>query len=112
VAFQLTNIIRDVKEDGDRGRNYLPKQDRDRYPNLRDLLAFQASRARAYYAESEPLLDLVDRRSRKSLWALMEIYKRLLNKMERSNFDVMSSRIRLSAVEKLGVIGRAVFVNR
>ena len=43
IAFQLTNIIRDVKEDTARGRSYLPKEDRDRFPNLRDLLAFEAA---------------------------------------------------------------------
>jgi 15-cis-phytoene synthase len=112
VAFQLTNIIRDVKEDQERGRIYLPKEDRDRYPKLRDLLEFEASRARAYYRESGPLLDLVDRRSRKSLWALMEIYRKLLDRIESSGFDVMSRRIRLSTPEKLGILARAVFVNR
>jgi phytoene synthase len=112
VAFQLTNIIRDVKEDRERGRTYLPREDREQYPDLRDLLAFEASRARAYYAEAEPLLDLVEKRSRKSLWALMRIYRRLLERIEESGFDVMSRRIRLSTVEKIGILIQAMVVSR
>jgi phytoene synthase len=112
VAFQLTNIIRDVKEDQQRGRIYLPKEDRERYPKLRDLLAFEASRARAYYRESAPLVDLVDPRSRRSLWALIEIYKRLLDRIEQSGFDVLSRRIRLSTAEKLMILARALVFKR
>jgi len=112
VAFQLTNIIRDVKEDQERGRTYLPREDRERYPELRDLLAFEASRARAYYRESEPLLDLVDPPSRSSLWALIEIYRRLLDRIEQSGFDVLSRRIRLSAAEKVMIIARAALLHR
>jgi 15-cis-phytoene synthase len=109
IAFQLTNIIRDVKEDRDKGRNYLPKEDRDRFPDLKELLAFEASRAKQYYAQSRPLLDMVHPRSRRSLWALMEIYRRLLDKIEASGYDVMSRRIRLSTFEKLGVLARSAF---
>jgi phytoene synthase len=112
VAFQLTNIIRDVKEDCERGRVYLPREDRNRYPDLRELLAFEASRARAYYRESEPLLDLVDPRSRRSLWALIEIYKRLLDRIEQSDFDVLSRRIRLTAFEKVMIVARAALGRR
>jgi phytoene synthase len=112
IAFQLTNIIRDVKEDRERGRTYLPREDRDRYPDLRQLLAFEATRARAYYRESEPLLDLVDPRSRSSLWALIEIYRRLLDRIEQSGFDVLSGRVRLSGFEKLMIIARAALGQR
>jgi 15-cis-phytoene synthase len=108
IAFQLTNIIRDVKEDQEKGRIYLPKEDRDMFPELKDLLAFEAARARKYYAESRPLLDLVEPRSRRSLWALIEIYRRLLDRIEASGYDVMSRRIRLSGLEKAGIVVRAV----
>jgi phytoene synthase len=110
IAFQITNIIRDVKEDQERGRIYLPKEDRDRYPDLRDLLAFEASRARKYYTESEPLIGLVHRESRASLWALIEIYRRLLDRIEQSHFDVMSRRIGLSTAEKIGIVARAMLM--
>jgi 15-cis-phytoene synthase len=109
IAFQLTNIIRDIKEDSDKGRNYLPKEDRDRFPDLKELLAFEASRARRYYAESRPLLHMVHPRSRRSLWALMEIYRRLLDKIEASDYDVMTRRIRLSTAEKLAILARSAF---
>ena len=112
IAFQLTNIIRDVKEDTGRRRYYLPKEDRERHPVLRDLLAFEAARAREYYRESQPLVQLVNKESRKSLWALMEIYRRLLQRIEDADFDVMSRRIRLSTAEKLGILARSIVVNR
>src|SRR5438270_906990 len=84
VAFQLTNILRDVREDLDRGRIYLPQDDLSRFgvcdlksgaqiPQFIELMRFEAARARGYYQESEPLLGMVHARSRSSLWALMEI---------------------------------------
>lgn len=111
VAFQLTNIIRDVKEDQERGRCYLPEEDRERFGTLREVLEFEASRARAYYAESAPLVDMVSPESRASLWALMEIYRRLLRKIEQSGFDVMRQRIRLSTAEKAGIVARALVLS-
>jgi phytoene synthase len=109
VAFQLTNIIRDVKEDQQKGRVYLPKEDRDKYPDMKALLAFEASRARQYYAESAPLIAMVHPRNRRSLWALIEIYRSLLEKIEASGYDVMWRRIRLTAIEKISIIVRALF---
>ena len=107
IAFQLTNIIRDVREDEENGRCYLPVEDRERFASMRDLLAFEASRARAYYSESAPLVNLVNRESRASLWALIEIYRRLLERIEESGFDVFTRRVRLSRVEKLAVVAEA-----
>jgi len=98
-----------VKEDQEKGRTYLPKEDRLNYPDLKALLAFEASRARRYYAESAPLITMVHRRSRRSLWALIEIYRSLLDKIEASGYDVMSRRIRLSGLEKATILVRALF---
>lgn len=109
IAFQLTNIIRDYKEDLDNGRIYIPKEDRDRYPDVKKLLSIQAGRARRYYDESRPLLELVNPDSRRSLWALVEIYSTLLDRIVQSGFDVLSRRIRLSPVEKVGIVLRALF---
>jgi phytoene synthase len=109
IAFQLTNIIRDVKEDQQRGRVYLPKEDRDRYPDMKALLAFEAARARQYYTESAPLISMVHPRSRRSLWALIEIYSSLLDKIIASDYDVLSRRIRLTGIEKTGILIRALF---
>lgn len=118
VAFQLTNILRDVREDAERARVYLPAQDLARFgvdaarfvynENFVDLMRYQASRARQYYDEARPLLQMVDRRSRASLWALMEIYSRLLEKIERSNYDVLARRVSLPAWEKAGIVVRAM----
>jgi phytoene synthase len=112
IAFQLTNIIRDFREDEERGRHYLPREDRERYPNLRDLLAFEASRARGYYDEAAPLIGLVHANSRPSLWALIEIYRRLLARIEESGYDVTARRIRLSTFEKLAIVVEAMLRSR
>jgi phytoene synthase len=108
IAFQLTNIVRDVKEDRESGRIYLPKEDREAFPDLRDLLALEAERARGFYRESAELVGLVHPRSRRALWALIEIYRRLLDKIERSGYDVLNGRIRLSAREKIGIVVEAM----
>ncbi len=118
IAFQLTNILRDVREDADRGRTYLPWEDLARFgvdparlehdERFIALMRFEAARARRYYDESWPLLDLIQRRSRPSLWALMRIYSRLLERIERSNYDVLDRRISLPVWEKLSIVGRAL----
>lgn len=120
IAFQLTNILRDVREDAERGRIYLPEEDLRRFAvdperlgrdgrqeNFIELMKFQARRARDYYNQSLPLVGLVDRSSRSSLWALIEIYSRLLDRIEDSNYDVIEQRIRLSNWEKLGILLQA-----
>ncbi|HXN48095.1 MAG TPA: phytoene/squalene synthase family protein [Bryobacteraceae bacterium] len=125
VAFQLTNILRDVREDAGRDRVYLPAEDLERFHvEVRDLaegkrtdefvalLEFEAHRARAYYTEAEPLVDMVDPHSRASLWALIEIYSRLLGRIEKTNYDVLSYRVELSGREKLRIILRAAVGGR
>ena len=121
VAFQLTNILRDIREDAERGRIYLPAEDLRRFgvsegdlaagrrnePFLR-LMAFESERARAYYNDSRPLLDLIHPRSRASLWALIAIYSRLLERIEHSNYDVFRRRVRLPLWEKSWIVWRAL----
>jgi phytoene synthase len=117
IAFQLTNILRDVREDCENGRVYIPAEDilkfnaslNDRDERFVRLMQFEAERARVYYQESRPLIELVHRRSRPSLWAIIEIYRRLLDRIERSNFDVLEKRIRLSTWEKIGIVLSARF---
>jgi phytoene synthase len=125
VAFQLTNILRDIREDLDRARIYLPAEDLRHFgvteSDLRDgaaairtqgplveLMRFEAARARAYYQESKPLLHLIHPRSRRSLWALIAIYSRLLERIESRNYDVFTRRVRLSTLEKSLIIVRAL----
>lgn len=120
VAFQLTNILRDIREDAERQRIYLPAEDLRRFGvNPEDLCAgrssqpflelmrFEAGRARSYYNESMPLLDLIHPRSRRSLWALITIYSRLLERIEHVHYDVFTRRVRLSAWEKSWIVIRA-----
>jgi phytoene synthase len=121
VAFQLTNILRDIGEDAERDRIYLPAEDLTRFGldpeylrnGVRDerflqLMRFETARARSYYRESAPLLDLIHPRSRPSLWALISIYSRLLDRIERSDYDVFRRRVRLSALEKSWIVVRAL----
>jgi phytoene synthase len=117
VAFQLTNILRDVREDAERGRVYLPAEDLERFgvdaamlgegsDALMRLMRFEAERARGFYRESQPLTGMVHKRSRAALRALIGIYSRLLEKIEGGGFDV-SRRVSLSGVEKGWVVVRA-----
>jgi phytoene synthase len=125
VAFQLTNILRDVREDAGRDRVYLPAEDCQRFhvdvrdlaegkrtDEFVDLMEFETHRARAYYNEAAPLIEMVDRHSRSSLWALIEIYSRLLGRIEQTNYDVLSRRVELSAREKIRIILKAAVGER
>ncbi len=125
VAFQLTNILRDVREDAGRGRVYLPAEDLERFHvDVRDLVEgkrtdefvelmdFEVQRAKAYYKESAPLVDMVEPHSRPSLWALIQIYSRLLARIEKTNYDVLTHRVELPAREKLGIILKAAVGQR
>jgi len=115
IAFQLTNILRDVREDLENRRVYIPQEDIGKFAadlathdeRFVRLMSFEAGRARAYYDESRPLIALVHPRSRPSLWALIEIYRRLLARIERSNFDVLEKRIRVPTWEKLSILASA-----
>ena len=117
VAFQLTNILRDVKEDAALGRVYLPREDFARFnidvhaltngsapQSLQPLMEFEAARARAYYFSAQELLPLIDEDSRGALWTLVEIYRQLLERIVERDYDVFSERVRLSTTEKLKVL--------
>jgi len=123
IAFQLTNILRDVREDAELGRVYLPAEDLERFgvapAQLRGtertgdfirLMAFEADRARGYYDAARPLVGMVDGGSRSSLWALITIYSRLLDKIRASNYDVLRRRISLTTWEKLAIVAQSVTV--
>ncbi len=122
VAFQLTNIIRDVKEDAGMGRVYLPREDLARFgvesrsltngtasASLRPVLEFEAERAREFYRAADELLPLVDEESQPALWTLVEIYRRLLKRIAARNYDVFSERVRLSTAEKLVVLSKGLW---
>ena len=121
IAFQLTNILRDVREDAALGRQYLPTEDLERFQvppedlskgriteNFRRLMEFEERRARAYYDQAAPLIGLVHQRSRASLWALISIYSRLLERIRKSGYDVMARRISLPRWEKGWIVMQAL----
>ena len=117
VAFQLTNILRDLVEDAERGRVYVPEEDLRRFgvepwertPAFLELLKFEVARARGYYQESRPLLEMVESARRGALWALIEIYRRLLERVERAGYGVLDRRVRLPLWEKCWVVLRGRF---
>jgi 15-cis-phytoene synthase len=126
IAFQLTNIIRDVKEDALMGRVYIPIEDLERFQHVPadfsaahmkngvqpekyvPLLAFEAQRARDFYSAAEQLIPLIDEDSRGCLWALVEIYRRLLDKIMERRFNVFDKKVRLTTAEKLSVLGQGL----
>jgi squalene synthase HpnC/squalene synthase HpnD len=113
LAFQLTNIIRDVGSDYAMGRIYLPQEDLDHFgiraeelrgpvsPKLQELLAFEAERAWQMYQDGAPLVGRVNADSRATLGALVRTYSSLLARIEEREFDVFSGRISLSSAEKI-----------
>jgi squalene synthase HpnC len=122
LAFQLTNIIRDVHEDAKLGRVYLPDEDLARFGvspadfskdqgtlGVRELLRFEADRAFELYEEGSELLDLIDADSRGTLWLLVHTYHALLVRIELLDFAVFGERVRLSKAEKMLFIARARF---
>jgi phytoene synthase len=119
IAFQFTNILRDVKEDAAMARIYLPQQDLEQFgvtvaelssgvplEKLRPLLAFEAARAREFYVSAERLLPLIDEVSQPALWAMTEIYRGILDRIELRQFDVYSARVRLSTGDKLKILAK------
>jgi phytoene synthase len=121
IAFQLTNILRDVTEDLERNRIYLPLEDLaahkvelgsllHRTPGTpptdeeRALLAAIAERAEKFYESAQKLLPLIDRESRPALWVLVTIYHELLKRIERSKYDVFSTRASVPPLHKLFIL--------
>jgi squalene synthase HpnC/squalene synthase HpnD len=122
LAFQLTNIIRDVHEDFAAGRVYLPEEDLAKYNvvredfgrseatlGVRELLRFEADRAWQNYEEGAALLNLIDQDSRGALWLLVHTYSALLARIEAADFAVFGERVRLSKTEKMLCIAKARF---
>jgi squalene synthase HpnC/squalene synthase HpnD len=120
IAFQLTNIIRDIPRDYEMGRVYLPAEDLAQFGvrrevlargpvtrELRALLEFEAARAWNFYREGVQLIPLVDDDAPAALWALARIYSGLLRRIEARGYDVFSERVRVGAPEKTGILVRA-----
>ena len=125
IAFQLTNILRDVREDAERGRVYLPVEDLDREAvtvdelmsiksgahltlNQQELLAVEARRAEHYYQSGVALLPLIEKDSRPALWVLITIYHDLLKRIVKKNYDVFSTRVSVPTSVKLWILLRGL----
>jgi phytoene synthase len=129
LAFQLTNILRDVKEDAERGRIYLPLEDLERTKidvgqllqtaegrlepkTVKALLALEGGRASEFYRAADELIPLLDRDSQAAMWVLVTIYRGLLERIEAKGFDVFAERVSVPTSGKLMILalglGKAV----
>jgi phytoene synthase len=116
MAFQLTNIVRDVGEDARRNRIYLPQDELQRFAvpasdilngmqsdNFRQLMAFQAERARRFYAQAFTELPPADRKAQRAGLVMAAIYQTLLSEIERDGYQVLTQRIALTPLRKLWI---------
>jgi phytoene synthase len=122
VAFQLTNIIRDVGEDARRGRIYLPQDELARFgvaeadvlhtrssPAFVELMQFETERARRWYDDALAALPAQDRRAQRAGLAMAAIYRTLLDEIARDGFGVLDRRIALTPLRKLWIATRTVW---
>lgn len=120
LAFQLTNFLRDVGEDLDRGRVYLPQDDLARHgadpwlrrvtPAWQAMMREQVLRNRQLYVEAEAGLAMLPRASRRCVGTALILYRRILDRIEDAGYEVFSGRIRVPDAEKLALAARARLV--
>jgi phytoene synthase len=121
IALQLTNIVRDVREDAEHGRLYLPQEDLGRFgvareeltarrtsDRLRALLAYEGNRAYAYYEQARPLAELVAPVGRPVLATIVGIYRTLLDEIARRDYDVLSERVAVPSWRKVSIALRSL----
>jgi phytoene synthase len=125
LAFQLTNFIRDVAEDLERGRVYLPAADLERFgvtradlagprasPAVAELLAFEVERARAHYRAAAPGIQLLAPSSRPCMQVAFELYGGILDEVERAGYQVLAGRVAVPRHRRLRVAGRHLIAAR
>ena len=121
IAFQLTNILRDLREDAERGRVYLPQEDLDRFgyggddlprsvhdERFRALMQFEVARARSYYREGERLAPLLPSAGRAVFLVMLRTYRGLLDAIEGRDYDVFRQRVRIGKLHKLWLACRSL----
>jgi 15-cis-phytoene synthase len=125
LAFQLTNFIRDVAEDLDRGRVYLPADDLDRFgvtrtdlaaaaaagtstPAIRALVEFEVRRARVHYAAAAPGIPMLSPGSQACIRAAFHLYSAILGEVERTGYEVFRARATVPVWQRLGVAARCL----
>lgn len=114
IGMQLTNILRDVKEDAERGRIYLPKEDLERFgvseddvlrgrmtPQMVELLKFQIGRAREYYRKGELGIPMLEKDSRFTVLLASRIYGRILDEIEKQDYNVFAKRAHTTKLQKI-----------
>ncbi len=116
LAFQLTNFLRDIAEDLDRGRQYLPQEDLERFgvelndrragPEFVSLMQFEIRRCRALYGSAAVGIDLLPPRSARCIRAAHDVYAMILERIEGLGYDVFSARARVPTPTKLAVTAR------
>ena len=125
LAFQLTNFIRDLAEDHERGRVYLPAEDLDRFgvrradlaagqasPAVAELVAFEVTRARAHYAAAAPGIELLAPSSQPCIRVAFDLYAGILDEVERAGYQILDRRVRVPRRRRLGVAGRNLVAAR
>ncbi|HEU5081773.1 MAG TPA: phytoene/squalene synthase family protein, partial [Acidimicrobiales bacterium] len=123
-AFQLTNFLRDIGEDLDRGRVYVPQEDICRFgaedafetrtatPAFRELMRFEIARTRGLYAVADTGLAYLPGRSGRCIRAARDLYARILDEIEAADHDVFSGRVRVPTWQKVTTAGRALLLAR
>ncbi|MYB01483.1 phytoene/squalene synthase family protein [Candidatus Poribacteria bacterium] len=117
IAMQLTNILRDVKEDKEMGRLYIPQADLAQFgvteqdifnekmtPQLRALMKFQVERADQYYTEAIPGIPLLKTESQYAIYSAARIYRGILRKIESQDYNPFLTRVFVSSTQKIGIL--------
>ena len=117
IAMQLTNILRDIKEDKDMGRIYLPQKDMVRFgvleqdilkekitPQLKALMKFQIERADHYYAEAVSGISLLETESQYAIYSAAKIYRGILRKIEDQDYNPFLGRVFVPSSQKIGLL--------
>ena len=117
IAMQLTNILRDIKEDKEMGRLYIPQADLAQFgvteqdifnekmtPQLRALMKFQVERAHQYYTEAIPGISLLKTESQYAIYSAARIYRGILRKIEDRDYNPFLNRVFVSSTQKVGIL--------
>jgi len=116
IALQLTNILRDIKKDAEKGRIYLPKEDLEKFDynesdifnntyneNFQKMMKYQVERAREYFNTATACLNREDKKAMFAARAMQHIYYRMLNKIVDAEYDVYNNKIKISTAKKVGI---------
>ena len=116
IALQLTNILRDIKKDAEKGRIYLPQEDLKKFnynendllsntfnENFQKMMKYQVERAREYFDDATACLNLEDKKAMFAARAMQHIYYRMLNKIVDADYDVYNNKIQISTFKKVGI---------